>query len=85
MPTYVIVKYHCEIDGEVTSGTDYQTRYFESDSEDEVLHRLKAEESGSYKNSDGETVNWIFDKIMSIEQNPQFEDGEEIIGFITEA
>jgi hypothetical protein len=84
MPIYAIVKYHCEIDGEVSSGVDYQVRYFKSDSEEEVIHKIKSEDLGSYKNTDGETVKWIFDEIMSVEQNPQFEDGEEIIGFTTE-
>jgi hypothetical protein len=85
MPIYAIVKYHCEIDGEVSSGVDYQVRFFESDSEEEVIQKIQTEEIGSYNNSDGESVSWIFDEIMSVEQNPQFEDGEEIIGFTTEA
>jgi hypothetical protein len=62
---------------------DYQFRYFESDDEDEVLQRLRSEEPITYKNSAGETVSWIFDRLEAVEHDIKFKDGAEIIGFIT--
>ncbi len=84
MPILAIVQYHCEIAGEETNSLDFQVRYFDTDSEEELLQQLKTENDRSYKNPDGEIVDWIFDQIISIEHDPKFEDGEELIGFITE-
>ncbi len=83
MGTFVIAKYHCEIAGVTTDSVDYQVRYFDTASSEEVMSRLEDELPQEYENIDGETVRWLFDETMAIEVNPSFKDGEEIIGFIT--
>ena len=83
MGTFIIVRYLCEIDGERTDGVDYKVRYFDTSSEQEAVARIHSESPEEYKNSDNENVRWIFDEIMSVEVNPSFEDGDEIIGFTT--
>ena len=82
MPTIVIAAYSCEVAGEPTDSVDYQVRYFESGDVDEISRRLH-EESVTYKNSDGQDVRWVFDETIAVEANPRFEDGSELIGFIT--
>jgi len=83
MGTFVIAKYHCEVAGEPTGSADYEVRYFATNSPGEIQGRLASAPPNEYKNSDGETVRWIFDETMAIEVNPALRDGEEIIGFIT--
>ena len=83
MGTFVIAKYHCEVAGETTDSVDYQVRYFDKASPEEVMSRLEGERPHEYENCDGETVRWLFDETMAIEVDPTFKDGEEIIGFIT--
>ena len=83
MGTFIIAKYHCEVDGETTDGVDYQVRYFDTVSPEEIINRLQSEQPNEYENNRGETVRWIFDETMAIEVNPSLRDGEEIIGFIT--
>jgi len=83
MGTFVIVKYHSETAGESTGSVDYQVRYFERESVDEIKKRLCTEKPQEYKNSSGETVRWLFDETVAIEVDPRMQDGEEIIGFIT--
>lgn len=60
-----------------------RTRY-DTDSEEDILHRLKTEDVTTYKNPDGEVVDWFFDQIITLEHDPEFKDGEELIGFINE-
>jgi len=31
-----------------------------------------------YKNSEGETVSWVFDGMEAIEHDPKFEDGGDV-------
>ncbi|TWT62027.1 hypothetical protein [Rubinisphaera italica] len=83
MPILVIAVYHCEVAGEPTESLDYQVRYFASDSIDEVMLRLTAEEPVTYRNANGQEVRWVFDDTVAIEFDPDFQDGAEIIGFIT--
>jgi len=83
MGTFVIAKYHSEVAGEATGSVDYQVRFFEKDSLEEIEARLKIEQPQEYKNSYGETVRWPFDETVAVEVEPRLEDGEEIIGFIT--
>jgi len=79
----VIARYHCEVAGKATESLDYQVRYFDSDSLDEVTARLRVEQPCTYVNDCQETVSWIFDSIVATEPDPQFADGKELIGFIT--
>jgi len=83
MSMLVIAKYHCEVAGKATDDVDYQVRYFESDDEDEVVQRLRSEDSNSYKNPSGETVSWVFDGTEAFQHDPKLKDGVEVIGFIT--
>src|SRR5437899_2539354 len=82
MSILVIAKYHCEVADKATDDVDYQVRYFTTDNEDEVRHRLRSEEPTSYKNPSGEIVRWVFDDTVAIEHDPKFKDGVEMIGFI---
>lgn len=84
MSIILIAKYYCTIAGEMTDSLDYQVRYFDSSLPDEVVTRLATEPPHEYKNSNNETVRWIFDGVVSLELNSSFEDGKEIVGFITE-
>lgn len=83
MPTLVIAAYHCEVAGKRTDSIDYQVRHFASDSLDEVAARLAAETPVRYKNRDGQNVRWVFDELVATELDPKYEDGAEVIGFIT--
>jgi len=62
---------------------DYQVRFFETDSVEEVTARLASEEPCAYANASEETVTWMFDEIVAVEFNQTFTDGKELIGFIT--
>ena len=84
MPILVIAAYHCEVAGEPTESVDYQVRHFASDSIDEVMTRLRAEQPQTYRNVAGQEVKWIFDDTVAVEFDPEFKDGAEVIGFITE-
>jgi len=83
MSTLVIAAYHCEVAGKRTDSVDYQVRHFASDSLDEVTARLAAEPPVGYKNRYGQNVRWVFDKLVATELDPKYEDGAEVIGFIT--
>lgn len=79
----LIARYDCFVANEPTNSVDYQVRYFEVPEGSSVEHLLEKEEIESYKNEDGETVEWRYAEIMAIEWNPEYKNGEEIIGFIT--
>ena len=83
MPILVIAAYHCEVAGKPTTSVDYQVRHFASDSLDEVTARLRAEPPQAYQNCYKQEVRWIFDDTVAVEFDPTFEDGHEVIGFIT--
>ncbi len=83
MPILVIAAYHCEVAGEPTGSVDYQVRYFNSDSLEEVRSRLHSEEPQAYKNVYKQEVRWLFDNTVAVEFEPELEDGKEVIGFIT--
>jgi len=79
----VIAAYHCEVAGKPTNSVDYQVRHFASDSLDEVTARLRAEPPQAYQNCYKQQVRWLFDDTVAVEFDPKFEDGDEVIGFIT--
>src|SRR4051812_17686626 len=83
MSLLVIAAYHCEVAGKPTESVDYQVRHFASDSIDEVMSRLRNEQPQAYTNPDGQEVRWLFDDTVAVEFDPEFNDGAEIIGFIT--
>jgi hypothetical protein len=83
MPTLVIAAYLCEVAKKRTNSVDYQVRHFASNSPDEVTARLKAEPPVTYKNRYGQNVRWVFDDTVAMEFDLKFEDGVEVIGFIT--
>jgi hypothetical protein len=83
MPILVIAAYHCEVAGKPTASVDYQVRYFDSDSLDEVMSRLRNEEPQAYKSVYKQEVRWLFDDTVAVEFEPELEDGKEAIGFIT--
>ena len=84
MSILVIAAYHCEVAGKRTKSVDYQVRHFASDSLDKVIARLKREPPVAYKNRYGQEVCWVFDETVATEFDPSYEDGAEVIGFITE-
>ncbi len=79
----LIARYDCFVANELTSSVDYKVRYFDIPEDSDVEEMLKKEETESYKNGDGETVEWRFTEVMAIDWNPEYKNGEEIIGFIT--
>ena len=83
MSILVIAAYHCEVAGKPTNSVDYQVRHFASDSLDEVTARLRAESPQAYQNCYKQEVRWLFDDTVAVEFDPAFEDGQEVIGFIT--
>ena len=83
MSIVVIAAYHCEVAGEPTNDVDYQVRYFASDSLNEVTARLRREPPVAYGNRHNQEVRWLFDDTVAVEFNPAFEDGKEVIGFIS--
>ena len=83
MSIIVIAAYQCEVAGEPTDDIDYQVRYFDSNSIEEIMSRLHNEKPHNYKNVFGEEVRWLFHDTVSVEYDPKLQDGEEIIGFIT--
>ncbi len=83
MPILVIAAYHCQVAGKPTASIDYQVRQFDSDSLEEITARLRSEPLESYKNRYGQEVRWTFHDTVAVEFNPEFTDGEEVIGFIS--
>src|SRR5438874_11214290 len=83
MSILVIAAYHCEVAGKPTDSVDYQVRHFSSDSLDDVTARLRAEPPQAYKNCYKQEVRWLLDDTVAIEFDPKYEDGNEVIGFIT--
>ena len=83
MSILVIAAYHCEVAGKPTNSVDYQVRHFTSDSLDEITARLRSEPPQAYKNCYNQEVRWLFDDTVAIECDPKFQDGNEVIGFIT--
>jgi hypothetical protein len=83
MSILVIAAYHCEVAGRPTDSIDYQVRHFASDSLDDVTARLREETPQTYRNCYKQEVRWIFDDTVAVEFDPRFEDGQEVIGFIT--
>jgi hypothetical protein len=79
----VIAAYHCEVAGKPTNSVDYQVRHFASDSMDDVTARLRSEPPVTYQNCYKQEVRWLFDDTVAVEFDPAFEDGQEVIGFIT--
>ena len=82
MSILVVAAYRCVIAGKPFDDVDYQVRYFDSDSLEEVMVRLRSEKPLSYKNKYGEVVRWVFEDIRAIESKPELQDGKEAIGFI---
>jgi|SRR5580765_3070685 len=83
MSILVIAAYHCEVAGKRSNSVDYQVRHFASDSLEVVTAHLNREPPVAYKNRYGQRVRWVFDGIVATEFDPRFEDGAEVIGFIT--
>jgi hypothetical protein len=83
MPILVIAAYHCEVAGKPTDSVDYQVRYFNSDSIEEVMSRLRGEESLAHKNVYKQEVRWLFHETVAVEFAPELQDGKEVIGVIT--
>jgi hypothetical protein len=83
MPILVIAAYYCEVAGKRTNSVDYQVRHFASDSLEEATARLTAQSPVAYRNCYGQNVRWVFDDLVATELDPKFEDGAEVIGFIT--
>jgi len=83
MSILVIAAYHCEVAGKPTNSVDYQVRHFASDSLDDVTARLRAELPQAYQNCYKQEVRSLFDDIVAVEFDARFEDGQEVIGFIT--
>jgi hypothetical protein len=79
----VIAAYHCEVAGKPTNSVDYQVRHFASDSLDDVNARLRSEPPVAYQNCYKQEVRWLFEDTVAVEFDPTFEDGQEVIGFIT--
>lgn len=79
----LIARYDCFVANEPSDSVDYKVRYFDIPEDANIEEILKNEETESYKNRDEETVEWRFTEIMAIDWNPEFKNGEEIIGFIT--
>ncbi len=79
----LIARYDCFVANEPSDSVDYKVRYFDIPEDTNVEVMLKGEKTESYKNKYDETVEWRFTEIMSIDWNPEYKNGEEIIGFIT--
>ena len=75
MSILVVAAYHCEVAGKPTGSVDYQVRYFDADSLDEVMVRLRSEKPVAYKNVYKQEVRWVFDGTMADELNPKLQDG----------
>jgi len=82
MSILVVAAYRCVIAGKPFDDVDYQVRYFDSDSLDEVMARLRSEKPLAYRNIYRQVVRWVFEDIRAIESKPELQDGKEAIGFI---
>src|SRR5437660_10778722 len=83
MSILVIAAHRCAVADKPTDTVDYQVKYFASDSLDDVTARLRAEPPHAYKNRYKQEVRWLFDDTVAVEFDPAYEDGQEVIGFIT--
>lgn len=79
----LIARYDCFVANDPTGSVDYKVRYFDIPEDSNIEEMLQKGETESYKNGDGETVEWRYTEIMAIDWNPEYKNGEEVIGFIT--
>jgi len=78
-----IVVYRSEVSGAHGALLDFQTRFFEADSEEEVIEKIESEAPCSYPNDHGENVNWLLSSIMAVGEMCDLVSGEELVGFIS--
>jgi hypothetical protein len=83
VPIVVLAAYCCEVAGKVTDSVDYQVRYFDSNSLEDVVSRLRSEKPHTYRNVYDQEVRWFFHDTVAVNFEPQLRDGAELIGFIT--
>ena len=79
----LIARYNCSISGVITNSVDYQVKSYDIPRDTDLDSMLKSEPIDSYRNYKNELVEWIFDEIVAEEWDPDFTEGDEIIGFIT--
>ena len=79
-----IAAYQCQIDGVATGSVDFQVRYFDLPSPEDVEVALRSEPLHHYQNDLGQTVSWPLQQIPNIQGLSQIKQGTEIIGFIAD-
>ena len=80
---FIIAVYQCEINDIAEESYDYRVRCFETLSKDEVEEFLRNEKVEAYSNEKGEVVRWKYCELLAIEEVKELNQGEEIIGFIS--
>ncbi|WP_078082615.1 hypothetical protein [Microbulbifer mangrovi] len=78
-----IAAYKAEIDGKATGSIDFQVRFFQALDEEQAKLFLLGEEPTCYKNESGELVCWCFERLVAFSEYSDPENGEELVGFIT--
>jgi hypothetical protein len=82
---YAIVEYGCEVAGKPSDSRDIQVKYYELETEEEVVKAITSEARHTYPNISGEPVSWQFRRILMIRENPNFHHGAELIGYVSGA
>jgi hypothetical protein len=80
-----IVAYQCQVAGVATDSIDFQVRYFELATAQEVKAALRAEPPHDYANDEGEAVRWHMVEIFAIQEVSAMASGDELVGFISGA
>ena len=79
----LVARYDCFVAGKSSESVDYQVRYYDLPESTDLNEMLRKEPVHCYTNEDSEHVEWRFSELVSVEWEPKFEQGEEVIGFIT--
>ena len=79
----LIARYDCYVAGEPTDSVDYQVRVYDVQEDADLDSMLRSEPVHRYRNEAGDEVEWRFVEVVASEWNPSFEQGEEVIGFVT--
>jgi len=81
---FILARYRCEIDGTPTGEYDYKVHWFGVSDADTAVTWVMTQGGDQYDNDAGETVRWVFEDILGMEEVEDPDEGDEVIGFIAD-
>jgi hypothetical protein len=81
MALVVIVCYKCLIESIPDGGFDYKVIWIDAENPQKAQPVTDSLEPESYKNADGELVEWVFDQVIDYGELRDPKSGDEIVGF----